>query len=43
MQQNLFGGCAGTLAATLVLVPQAGLDLTATAAAVLAATAMLFV
>ena len=40
---DLVGGCAGTLAATLVLVPQAGLDLTAMAAAMLAATAMLFI
>ncbi len=40
---DLLGGCVGTLAATLVLVPQAGLDLTALAAAVLAAAALALV
>jgi spermidine synthase len=40
---DLVGGCLGTLAAALVLVPQAGVDQTAMAAAALAAVAMLFI
>jgi spermidine synthase len=40
---DLAGGCAGTVIAALVLVPQAGLDVTALGSAVLAALTLLLI